>query len=133
MDPSPVFDIYHFQGFVSQTVLNLSSDFIKKKKLVPSESQEKGISENIYSMIENVDCKRLDRTITCQHQGVFMFHICIRSLLIPTRKMKKKSLHVFNFLFHQTQVLEKRNKRSYCMTLKPKWIRSYDQFKIITK
>ena len=112
MDPSPVFDIYHFSGgFVSQTVLNLPSQLsdIIKKKLVPSESREKRISQNIYSMIENVGCKRLDRTITCQHQGVFTFHICIRSLL-TNKKNEKKSLHVFNFLFHQIQFFRRETK-----------------------
>ena len=67
-------------------------------------------------MIENVDYKRLDKTITCQHQGVYMFHISIRSLFTNKKEMKK-SLHVLNFLFHQTQVLEKRSKRSHCMIL----------------
>ena len=43
-------------------------------------------------MMENVDCKRLDRMITCQHQGVFMFHICIRSLLTDKKNEKNHCL-----------------------------------------
>ena len=65
------------------------------QKFVPSESREKRISQNIYSLIENVYRKRLDRTTTCQHQGVFMFHICIRSL--HTNKKNEKIITCFNF------------------------------------
>ena len=87
MNPSPVFDICHFSGGNCLT-----------SKLDPSESREKRISQNIYSMIENADCKRLDRTITCQHQGVFMFHICIRSL-VANKKNEKNHFMFSNFCF----------------------------------
>ena len=62
-------------------------------------------------MIEKVNRKRLDRTITYQHQRVFMFHICIRSLL-TNKKNEKKSLHIFNLLLHQTQVLRRETERT---------------------
>ena len=52
-------------------------------------------------MIENVVCKRMDRTITSQHQGVFMFHICIRSLL--TNKKNEKT-HCMFLIFCSTKL-----------------------------
>ena len=60
-------------------------------------------------MIENADCKRLDRTITCQHQGYLCF-IFASGVYLPTRKMKKNHHIILIFCSTKLKFLRRETK-----------------------